>query len=138
SDQIFLVAFLLPSAVPTELYTLSLHDALPILPLVRRDLVRSRADRPDLRPRDGALARGEAPGTARVGAALHPVPRREHLPQGAAAERLARVRAGDRGAAARIDRSACRVRSGSRGGLEPPAGDRFPRVLHQPLPPAPG
>src|SRR5262249_28830953 len=65
-------------------------------------------------------------------------PRGEHLPEGAPRERLEGVPARDRRAAARLARSARRLRGRAGRGLERAEGDRLPRLLHQPLQPAAG
>src|SRR6266513_2711808 len=51
-------------------------------------------------------------------------------------ERLEGIPACDRGPLARLARCAWRLRSRGGRGLEPPTGDRLPRLLHQPLQPA--
>src|SRR5206468_1997798 len=61
------------AAAQVQVPVLDLHLGR-VLRLVRRLVVRDRPDRPPIRARDGARARGEASGAARERAALHPVP----------------------------------------------------------------
>ena len=95
-----------------------------------------RARRAALRPRDGTRARGAPPGPAVERAALHPVPRRAHHDEGAAARRVARGAGRARGADHR-DARRLRVlarRRGARIGLL--HGDGVRRLLPQPVQPA--
>ena len=111
-------------------------DLRGLLRLVRRLVVRDRADRAPVRARDGPRHRGEAPGPAGERSALHPVPRRADHAQADATQRLERGEAGDRGADPRLTRRRRHLDRGRGLRLEPPEGARLPRVLPQPLQPA--
>src|SRR5947209_5447673 len=107
------------------------------VPAARAVVVCARARRPPVRPRDGARARGAAAGAAGVGARLHPVHGRDDHDEADAAQRLARGAPRDRGTDPRLARGARALRARSRLRLARPEGACVPRLLHQPLQPAP-
>ena len=109
-----------------------------LLRLARRLVVRDRARRAALRPRDGTRARGEATGPAGVRAGLHSLHGRLDLAEADAAQRLERGQARDRRADHRFRRRARALPHGGCLRLARPEGARVPRLLHQPLQPAAG